>query len=245
MRCKPAVLTLFLFLLAMVGLPAAAQAQWAQLGCRDVDFGVDRDVIRVGRRDGRFTHIRLRAGNNDIRVLDVKVVYANGQPDDIPVRAVIRARSTTAALGLSGAERVIDRVELLYAAVPNFRGRARICVEGREAERRQPAWVELGCTDVALSFDRDSVRVGRRDGRFAAIRLRAAGNSVQMLDLKVIYSNGERDDIPVRARIAQGGSSGALDLRGQARAIERVDLTYARVPNHRGRARICIDGKAM
>ena len=77
----------------------------------------------------------------------------------------------------------------------------------------------------------------------AAIRLRAAGNAVQVLDLKVIYGNGEPDDIPVRARIAQGGTSGVLDLRGHDRGIDRIQMIYARVPNFRGRARICVDGR--
>jgi hypothetical protein len=64
-----------------------------------------------------------------------------------------------------------------------------------------------------------------------------------MLDLKVIYGNGEPDDIPVRARIPEGGTSGPLDLRGHDRAIDRIQMIYARVPNWRGRARLCVDGR--
>ena len=37
-----------------------------QLGCRDVDLNIDRDVVRVDRRDGRFSAIRLRAIGNVI-----------------------------------------------------------------------------------------------------------------------------------------------------------------------------------
>jgi hypothetical protein len=65
-----------------------------------------------------------------------------------------------------------------------------------------------------------------------------------MLDLKVVYANGEPDDVRVRARIAEGGTSGALDLRGRDRGIDRIEMIYARVPNFRGRARICVDGRA-
>jgi hypothetical protein len=125
------ILTMGLFLLTLIPAPAAAQPQWVQLGCRDVDLNVDRDVIRVGRRDGKFTAIRLRAAGNAVQMLDLKVVYGNGAPDDIPVRARIPEGGTSGVLDLRGRERAIDRIEMLYARVPNFRGRASICVEGR------------------------------------------------------------------------------------------------------------------
>jgi hypothetical protein len=246
MRCKH-IVTMALFLLALIPASTAVQAQqWTPLGCRDVDLNVDRDVIQVGARDGRFSAIRLRVGGNAIQMLDLKVVYANGEPDDIPVRARIREGGTSGALDLRGRDRAIDRIELIYARVPNFRGRAKVCVDGRVAQAASaPGWVQLGCRDVDLNLDRDVIQVGRQDGRFTAIRLRAAGNAVQMLDLKVVYANGEPDDIPVRARIPEGGTSGPLDLRGRDRGIGRIELIYARVPNFRGRARICVDGRAI
>jgi hypothetical protein len=244
MPCKH-FLALVLFLLAFVPVSAGAQAQqWLQLGCRDVDLNLERDVIRVGNRDGRFNAVRLRAAGNAVQMLDLKVVYGNGSADDIPVRARIREGGTSGALDLRGADRVIDRIEMIYARVPNFRGRARICAEGRQVQAAAAGWVQLGCRDVNLSLDRDVVRVGVRDGRFTAIRLRATGNAVEMLDLKVVYGSGATDDIPVRTRIRDGGTSGPLDLRGGDRAIDRIEMIYARVPNFRGRARICVEGRA-
>ena len=246
---RAAVLVGALGLAALAAQPSFARDRgpdhWEQLGCQKVGFLVDRDVIRVGRRDGKFSAIRLEVSGNTVFMNDLKVVYGNGAPDDIPVRAVIRAGGQSGPLDLRGHDRAIDRVELVYAPVPNFRGRARICVDGRVAQAAGgPAWVQLGCRDVDLALDRDVIQVGVRDGRFSAIRLRAAGNAVQMLDLKVIYANGAPDDIPVRARIREGGTSGALDLRGRDRAIDRIELIYARVPNFRGRARLCVEGRA-
>jgi hypothetical protein len=89
------------------------------------------------------------------------------------------------------------------------------------ASAQAQQWVELGCRDVDLNVDRDVIRVGRRDGRFTAIRLRAEGNVVHMLDLKVVYGNGKADDLPVKARIGEGKTSGALDLKGADRQIDR------------------------
>jgi len=132
MSCKH-FLAMTLFLVTMLPAPAAQAQQWVELGCRDVDLNGDRDVIRVGRRDGRFSAVRLRAEGNVVFVLDLKVVYGNGKADDIPVKARIGEGKTSGALDLKGADRAIDRIEMIYTRVPNARGRARICVEGRAA----------------------------------------------------------------------------------------------------------------
>jgi hypothetical protein len=124
-------------LLACSGLIASdAMAQkrgpaWSELGCRKVSFiGKDRDVIKVGRKEGRFRAVRLKARGNDVEMLDLKVVYANGAPDDIPVRKHIRAGSQTGPLDLKGRDRAIDSVEMVYKSRPNFKGLATVCVDG-------------------------------------------------------------------------------------------------------------------
>jgi hypothetical protein len=111
-----------------------------------------------------------------------------------------------------------------------------------QAQRRDD-WVELGCKQVSfLGVDRDSIHVGRREGRFKAIRLAARGNDVEMLDLKVIYANGAPDDIPVRSLIRQGSRTRPLDLKGWERAISQVEMTYAKRLNFRGLATVCVEG---
>ena len=111
------------------------------------------------------------------------------------------------------------------------------------AQRRDGKWVELGCQQVSfIGKDRDTIKVGRREVRFKAIKLAARGNDVEMLDLKVIYANGEPDDIPVRSLIRAGRATGALDLKGRDRAIDRIDMVYRSRPNFRGQATVCAEG---
>jgi hypothetical protein len=239
---------------SLAATEAAAQRgdrDWVNLGCQTVSFRVDRDILRVGRRDGRFSAIRLVARGDGVEMLDLKVVYDSGVPDDIPVRRILRRGEITAPLDLRGGERFIDRIEMVYRALPNFRGReAIVCVEGlaRAAPPPPPPpsagpWVELGCQQVSLfGKDRDSVRVGRREGRFKAIRLHVRGADVEMLDLKVIYTNGQPDDIPVRHVIRQGERTRPLDLRGWERSIDRVDMIYRTIPNFKGLATVCVEG---
>lgn len=112
--------------------------KWERLGCEEVGRRTDRDVIKVGRREGRFEAIRLTASGNDVRVEDLKVVYANGRPDDIRVRSELREGSETRPLDLQGRDRAIDRIEIVTKRDYNGRGkgRAKVCVEGREDDRR-------------------------------------------------------------------------------------------------------------
>jgi hypothetical protein len=67
------------------------------------------------------------------------------------------------------------------------------------------------------------------------------GADVEVLDLRVIYANGEPDDIPVRHLIRQGERTRPLDLRGRERAIDRVDMTYRTIPNFKGLATVCVE----
>ena len=92
---------------------------------------MDKDVIKVGRAEGRFRSIRLLVSGNKVHMMDLKVIYANGQPDDIPVREEIRAGGQTRALDLKGERRAIKEIEMVYRSQPNFKGEATVCVEGQ------------------------------------------------------------------------------------------------------------------
>jgi hypothetical protein len=229
---------------------------WERLGCEDVGRRTDKDEIKVGRREGRFSAIRLEAKGNDVSILDLKVIYDRGDPDDIRVRSEIQEGSQTRPLDLRGRDRAIDRIEIVSKRDFKGRGRgkAQVCVYGlkakderrgddrRDDRRSDGRWEELGCQSVGLLGDRDTIKVGRREGRFKAIRLNVSGNDVHILDLKVIYTNGDPDDIQVRSEIRQGGETRPYDLRGRERAIDRVELIYRAKPNFKGKARVCVSG---
>jgi hypothetical protein len=226
-----------------------------------VSFRAERDVIRVGRREGRFTAIRLFARGGDVEMLDLKVIYAGGQPDDIRVRHILERGERSRPLDLRGRDRAIDSIEMAYRALPNRRDREpTVCVEGLVAEGPRPGpgpsaggrdWVELGCQQVALvGKDRDTIRVGRREGRFKAIRLHVRGADVEVLNLRVIYSNGEPDNLEVKHFIRQGERTRPLDLKGWERSIDRIDMAYKTALNPvdivaRGlisTANVCVEG---
>ncbi len=126
-----AALTALLATASVIPEAAARDGDWIQLGCRQVSFqGRDHDSIRVGRREGRFRAIRLAAHGNDIEVLRLEVVYANGPPDELDVQRVIRRGDRTDALDLRGRDRAIRHIDVVYRQRDDDRGRATVCAEG-------------------------------------------------------------------------------------------------------------------
>jgi hypothetical protein len=108
------------------------------------------------------------------------------------------------------------------------------------------SWVELGCGKVGIKPDRDSIRVGRREGRFSAIKLAVRGSKIELIDLTVVYERGPPDELHVRKKIGDREETPPLDLRGERRAIDRVDLSYRQTLGLnliKGPATVCVFGR--
>lgn len=245
-------------LLGSLSVAGAASAQkWELLGEKEVGFRVDRDVIKVGRKEGRYEKLRLRVEKNDIELLDLKVVYGNGDVQDIRVRSNIRAGSETRPLDLSGDRgRFIKEIQLVYKTDGRRRrGGALVQVYGdpvrgrggdrggdRADDRRKYDWELLGKRKVGFLIDRDVIKVGRKEGRFRKLKIAVNGNDIELLDLKVVYGNGKEDDVRVRQKLKSGSETRPLDLEGRGRVIDRIELVYKSRPSFRGQATLEVYG---
>ena len=89
-------------------------------------------------------------------------------------------------------------------------------------------WTYLGDSHVDGSVDHDSIKVGRSDGGFRAIQLRVSDGAINFERVVVRFGNGTQEDIPIRAHIPNGGKTRAIDLPGDRRMIESVDLWYSK-----------------
>lgn len=238
LRLTSAVTFLLMFLVSSGH--TQVNRDWVPLGQQTVGFRVDRDVINIGQsedwyRSRTFRALHFIAERNDVYMMSVRVVYLNGFAEEFRVDRLIR-QGTEMPIDLRGERSFLKQIEMTYRSRPDFRGEAVIRVFGEAARRfggppGPPVggdnWTELGCQEVNLfGRDRDTIRVGRRDGRFRAIRLFVRGADVEMLDLKVIYANGQPDDIPVKNLIRAGERTRPLDLVGRERAINRIEMAY-------------------
>ena len=102
-----------------------------------------------------------------------------------------------------------------------------------EAQRRRGdglnsmvGWTVLGVREVDDRRDRDRIRLRTR-ARFEQIKLCVVGGGIYMDDLDVVYGNGRRHDIRVRARLRGDRCTRAIDLRGRrARNIDEIVMRY-------------------
>jgi hypothetical protein len=117
---------------ATFALPSAATAQrgWETIGSREVNGGLDRDVIAV-RGNERFRAIRLCANRRPVRLIDVDVDYANGGRQDMQAAALLRAGECTRPLNLNGKRRDIKNIRLSYAKFRIFSRRPLLTVQAR------------------------------------------------------------------------------------------------------------------
>ncbi|HEY4177146.1 MAG TPA: hypothetical protein VGM90_09955 [Kofleriaceae bacterium] len=112
------------------GPVAPGEGGYVFLGEREVNGGGDHDVIHVGRADGRFHGIRLKAEGSALELFDVLVVFGDGEKFFPPTRLVFREGEWSRDIDLPGGARVIKRVEFRYGNLPGG-GRAHLALFGR------------------------------------------------------------------------------------------------------------------
>ncbi|MCH9765577.1 MAG: hypothetical protein K0U34_06250 [Alphaproteobacteria bacterium] len=224
---------------------ASAQKQvpkdWVLFGSETIGFRGERHVIPIGKDAGVFDRVTFRALRNDIEIRDVTIVYGNGVRDRVDVDLLVPAGYGTPPIDLKsrrGKGRHIRQIVVRYRAdVRNRRKTAQLQVFGeyaddwlRESERRAGRgnkWVLLGARKAGMfSKDDDSIHVGKRFGRFRAVKVRVRKEKVKLYGMTVTYENGTTEAVPIYGKLRNGQSSQPFDLKGRKRFIRRVDLRY-------------------
>jgi len=94
---------------------------------------------------------------------------------------------------------------------------------------RGQTWAFLGHTQVDASQDHSRVQITRRDRLFRAVQLRVT--DVIFFDRIVVhFSNGSSRELAVNERISPEGRNYVIDLPGERRPLECVELWYYKEP---------------
>jgi hypothetical protein len=112
-----ALLLLALGLAISPALTAADNSEgWKRLGQQEVDQKGDRDEISVGANEGIFNAIKIEVLRADVEFINVRVVYASGDDQNIEIRKNIKAGGESRAIDLEGRNRLIKKVVFIYKA---------------------------------------------------------------------------------------------------------------------------------
>ena len=103
-------------------------------------------------------------------------------------------------------------------------------------------WDKLGERMVDGKVDRDTIAVGRADGKFTRIQIIVEMSSLVMDDVVVTFGDGTTFSPATRLVFEQNTKSRVIDLPGGARVIRKVDFKYGNLPGG-GRAQVELWGK--
>lgn len=133
---------------AVVEIYAIPAPAWERIGSRNVrGHGVNLSTFLVPRGMGPFTSVRLQVKRRDVYILGLRVAFKNGKAQDIRVRRNIRKGKSTRPFDLSGFNRGIEHIEVVYRARPGFRRRAR-----RPRQKVLVTFVAVGADEQARNY---------------------------------------------------------------------------------------------
>jgi hypothetical protein len=90
-------------------------------------------------------------------------------------------------------------------------------------------WILLGTAHVDKNEDHKTIHVGNEAGEFRKLQLRVNGGAIDVQRLVVHFGNGAKEELAVAAdRIRSGGKTPELDLPGERRTIDSVELWYSK-----------------
>lgn len=129
------VLGMFLFTALLAGCAATdgyyGGRGWELLGERQADFKVERDRIDVGRREGRFSELRVAVRGAPLEMYDMVVTFADGTTYSPNIRHRFDENTWTREINLPGDRRVIRSVDFRYRSPNRREGRATVMLYGR------------------------------------------------------------------------------------------------------------------
>jgi hypothetical protein len=216
---------------------------WIKLGERDVNGRVDKDRIVVGRREGKFVKLSIVVENSDMELLAFDVTFGNNQRWSPRVKHTFRDGTRRYVIDMPGDDRYIKTIDLTYKNLGRWNN-AKVEVWGiQHADKgggghdhgnhggggggwSSQGWQMLGERAVNGRVDRDRITVSAYKGRFAKLTLVVLDSDLELLDFDVKFARGGTWNPKLRHTFREGSRSHVIDLPGDERVIQYIDLKY-------------------
>ena len=105
--------------------------KWEKLGTKIVNMKADHDVINVTYQEGVFSKVKFTIRKAPIHLLNINIIFGNGENKNIVFNKNFTAGSTTRIIDLPGNKRIIKKINLNYKSVPVGKGRAVVIAWGK------------------------------------------------------------------------------------------------------------------
>jgi hypothetical protein len=104
---------------------------WELLGERVAELKMDRDRIEVGRREGRFSTLRVAVKGAPLEMYDMVVTFEDGNTFSPNIRHQFNENTWSREIDLPGDRRAIRSVDFRYRSTDRREGRATVLLYGR------------------------------------------------------------------------------------------------------------------
>jgi len=104
---------------------------WEKLGSKTVDYKLDRDVLHVGAKEGRFSKLKLAVSGGSLNMHKMKIEYMNGQVENVSLKHNFTKRSASRTIDIDGRRRIIKKITFWYDTKNRSRKKAKLTVFGK------------------------------------------------------------------------------------------------------------------
>lgn len=251
-------------------LPARA-AEWITLGEAHVDHAGGGEAIPVGRQEGEFASLRIESLGGAAFVAAIRVTYADGGRDELPVRQTIAPGREMDPIALPGGRpRLIEELSVDAGPAQGERGAVSLRILGELADydaapggpvagAPEPAprppvagpprdaggtdQIELDSRRVDLRNERVILSVPSDERGFSAITLRAEDEEMFIRRVELTDVAGRTEEIRIGETLAPGQQTRPIEVPKALGALREV-VVVLRPEGGRREARLVLSGLA-
>ncbi len=220
--------------LLLVGLSPAEASQSVRLGTVTLSDATERDEVNLPPCESspnvKVTALKVEVKKFDAQIDLLRIVYQNGQKEELELRNHLDAGTSSRWLDLKGEARCIKRIVIVgdtdtarrapkKQAVVTFHGRP-------AAEASGKGGTMLGHVRLSDSLDRDELTFPRckksPNTPVRSLRVVVEEHPATINRLMVSFQNGDTTELEMRARFEAGGASRWIDMPGDERCVAKI-----------------------